>query len=150
VQAPCAPEASAEGSPPGDPVPNEVRGNAVPNEVRDARLALRRTKKEARQDKVGGTFLNSLSRTISFKKVATLFCREKPHVSSLGGSSFRAASQRTEENSCLRLGVTCRLLIDNEASTKNKKPPGRGRRGMRMDELLSWEEGVANPYKDNQ
>jgi hypothetical protein len=34
--------------------------DAVPDEVRDARLALGRTKKDARQDKVGGTFLNSL------------------------------------------------------------------------------------------
>jgi hypothetical protein len=51
----CRPERS-EGSPPGDPVQNEVMRDAVPNEVRDARLALGRTKKDARQDKVGGTF----------------------------------------------------------------------------------------------
>ena len=38
------PEASAEGSPLGDAVPNEVRGNAVPSEARDARLALGGTK----------------------------------------------------------------------------------------------------------
>jgi hypothetical protein len=40
--------------------------DAVPNEVRDARLALGRTKKDARQDKVGGTFLNSPSTLLTF------------------------------------------------------------------------------------
>jgi hypothetical protein len=51
----CRPERS-EGSPPGDPVQNEVMRDAVPNEVRDARLALGRTKKDARRDKVGDFF----------------------------------------------------------------------------------------------
>jgi len=49
----CRPEPTffrperSEGSPPWDPVPNEVR---------DASLSLGRTKKDARRDKVGGTF----------------------------------------------------------------------------------------------
>jgi hypothetical protein len=123
--------------------------DAVPNEVRDARLALGRTKKEARQDKVKGLFLNSLSRTISFKKVATLSCREKPYLSV---SRFIFSCGFTENGGelCLRLKVACRLLSDNKSSTKNKKNPREGAEGMKMDELLSWEEGVANPYKDNQ
>ena len=84
--------------------PSEARGplalarlgmtsrSADPNEVRDASLTLRRTKKggSAGQSR-GDLFLNSLSRTISFKKVATLFCREKP-CPPLGGLSFRAVS----------------------------------------------------------
>jgi hypothetical protein len=49
--------------PSGSTLPNEVRRDAVPNEARDASLTLGRTiKKDARQDKVGETFLNSLTR----------------------------------------------------------------------------------------
>jgi len=67
----------------------------------------------ARQDKVGGTFLNSLSCTISFKKVVTLFCREKPHVSPLGGLSFRAVSQRDGESSAYasKRPAGCRAIV---------------------------------------
>jgi ABC-type phosphate transport system permease subunit len=51
-----------------DAVPNEVRMDAVPREARDASLTLGRTKegligrtkKDARQDKVGGTVRKQL------------------------------------------------------------------------------------------
>jgi hypothetical protein len=106
----------------------------------------------ARQDKKGrsagqsrGLFLNSLSRTISFKKVATLFCREKP-CPPVRRLIFSCGFTENGEELCLRLGVTrgWRLLstlyqtlifLLNMSCLDLpyiKKPPGRG--GRRGDE----------------